>query len=256
MVDGTIEFCTFFEDRKQFQYGEETYSSLTLFCVESGSFSYSVGDGEQHTVNRGQVVVCPPHVSFRRKMREPTSFCMIRLTPNEPIHFGDEPITPHDVSRFFYDLRALHGCRFCHDFNKNRIDGHYCLDIWYLLQPREYENEDTVTKAFSYISRHYTESISVAALAREAGYSTVHFINCFRRRYGMTPIAQITHFRILRAEELLRNTALSVKMVALAVGYGDEFYFSRVFRRHRGVSPRQFRKQESTEALGNAGNPR
>ena len=244
MTDAKIEFCTFFEDRKQFQYGEETYSSLTLFCVEGGSFFYSIGDGEKYTVSRGQVAVCPPNVPFRRQMREPTSFCMIRLTPSDPIDFGDKPITPYEVSRFFYNLRALHGCRFCRDFEKNRSDEHYCTDIWYLLQPREYENEDTITKAFSYIGRHYTETVSVAALAKDAGYSVVHFINRFRQRYGVTPAAQITRFRMMRAEELLKNTGLSVRQISLDVGYGDEFYFSRVFRRYYGVSPRQFRTKE------------
>lgn len=70
MIDGSIEFCTFFEERKQFQYGEETYAVLTLFCVEDGCFVYAIGEGEEHTVKRGQVVVCPPHVPFRRNISD------------------------------------------------------------------------------------------------------------------------------------------------------------------------------------------
>ena len=247
MIDGSIEFCTFFEERKQFQYGEETYAVLTLFCVEDGCFVYAIGEGGEHTVKRGQVVVCPPHVPFRREMKEPTSFCMIRLTPKSPIRFDDMPITPHETARFLYDLKALHGCRFCSEFSERRAEEHFCRDIWYLLQPREYVREDAVDKAYSYIGQHYTERISVAELARRAGYSTVHLINRFRQRYGITPGAQITRLRILRAQELLRSTELSVQQVALDVGYDDEFYFSRIFRKHQGRSPRQFRSESGAE---------
>ena len=109
--------------------------------------------------------------------------------------------------------------------------------------------EDAVDKAYSYIGRHYTEGISVTELAWRAGYSTVHLINRFRQRYGITPGAQITRLRMLRAEELLRNTALSVKQVALAVGYEDEFYFSRIFRKHQGRSPRRFRSESAVESF-------
>ena len=256
MINAKIEFCTFFQDRKQFQYGEETYPSLTLFCVEEGSFSYSIGDGSQYTVGCGQVVVCPRQVPFRREMKEPSSFCMIRLVPDEPFVFGDEPVAPRDVMRYFDDLQALRGCRFCHDFTENKAEEHFCRDIWYLLQPREYVNKDAIAKAFDYIGRNYTESISVEKTAINAGYSTVHFINCFQRRYGVTPGAQITRLRMMRAEELLRNTTIPVRQVAYDVGYGDEFYFSRIFRRYYGVSPRQFREKECDALRSfNARNP-
>ena len=240
MIDVKIEFCTFFEDRKQFQYGEETYSQLTLFCVESGSFEYWMGDGERYTVGRGQVVVCPVGVALHRVMREPSSFGMIRVTPSVPVNFGEAPVNPRELSRFFFDLEALHRCRFRHDFSDGQADEHYCRDIWYLLQSTE-ERVSPIERAYRHICRYYTESLSVEALAKEAGYSTVHFINCFRGRYGLTPRAQITRLRMLRAKELLENTTLPVCRIAFDVGYGDEFYFSRLFRRQVGMSPREFR---------------
>lgn len=244
LPDCRITFCTYFEDREKFQYGEETYAEPTLFCVESGCFEYAMGNGARHTVRRGEVVACQPHVAFRRVMREPTSFCMIRLVTDAPIAFGDAPVTPREPERFFYDLAALRRCRFRYDFRDGQADEHYCRDIWYLLHPAPQEETDAIEQAFRYICRRYTEPLSVEVMATEAGYSTVHFINTFRRRYGVTPGAQITLLRLGRARELLENTALPIREVAFASGYDDEFYFSRLFHRRFGISPRAFRKRK------------
>ena len=150
-----------------------------------------------------------------------------------------------EASRFFYDLNALRGCRFIRDFKQHREKEHFCRDIWYLLQPRERKSDDAISRAFEYIGRHYTEAVSIKEMAKDTGYSTVHFINTFKERYGVTPLSQITRLRMMRADELLRNTAMPVREVAYDVGYGDEFYFSRIFRHHRGVSPRQFRTKKT-----------
>ena len=239
--DCRITFCTFFEDREQFVYGEETYSEPTLFCVESGSFDYALGAGATYTLKRGEVVVCPPGVAFHRVMRETSAFCMIRLTTEAPMNFGDAPLVPRDLRRFFSDLSALRECRFRYDFRDGQSDEHHCRDIWYLLFPEPCREVDSIEAAFRDIGRRYTEPLSVTELALTAGYSTVHFINTFRRRYGLTPGAQITRLRLARARELLESTALTIREIAFAVGYSDEFYFSRRFHHHYGLSPRGFR---------------
>ncbi len=242
-----ITFCTFFEERTQFIYSEETYTAPTLFCVESGSFDYAIGGGKTYTVKRGEVVVCPPHRSFRRVMRETASFCMIRLVTESPLTFGDEPITPRDSERYFFNLAALRNCHFRYDFSDGQSDEHFCRDIWYLIHPVPAENSDSVSRAFLELCRNYAEPLTVESLAAEAGYSTIHFINRFKQRYGVTPGAQIMLLRLGRARELLETTMLSVREIAYAVGYGDEFYFSRLFHRHFGVSPRAFRKGRLTQ---------
>ncbi len=242
-IDCHVTFCTFFEGKEQFIYGEETYSELTLFCVESGSFDYSIGEGATYTARRGQVVACPAGKPFRRAMRETAAFGMIRLAVEQSIAFGDAPLEPREPARFLWDLRELHNCRFRYHFEEGDSDGHFCRDIWYLIQPLEERPSDGIAKAFETVCRRYAEPLSVDRLAVDAGYSTVHFINRFKRRYGVTPGEQITRLRLGRARELLESSVLSVGEIAHAVGYTDEFYFSRLFRRRFGASPREYRKE-------------
>ena len=240
-IDCRITFCTFFEDRQAFIYGEETYAEPTLFCVERGSFDYAVGNGSTHTVGRGQAVFCPAGVPFRRTMRETASFCMIRLVPSVPVNLGDAPITPREASRFLYDLDTLRGCLFCRDFSNAPAYEHFCRDIWFLLHPDRTGQPDAIDRALETIRNRYHTPLTVRSLADEAGYSTVHFINRFKARFGLTPGAEITRLRLERARELLKNTRLPIREVAAASGYDDEFYFSRLFHRRFQISPRAFR---------------
>jgi two-component system response regulator YesN len=59
----------------------------------------------------------------------------------------------------------------------------------------------------------------------------------------MTPIAYLTRYRITKAKALLTTTAQSITTIALAVGFADSGYFSRVFRREVGMTPERFRRQ-------------
>ena len=97
-------------------------------------------------------------------------------------------------------------------------------------------------RSFSYILKHYHEPLSVRELAYRAGYTEARFILLFCRYFGMAPKGYITYLRLNKARTLLRTTALSVCRIAHECGYDDEFYFSRLFRKHCGVSPVAYRR--------------
>ncbi len=63
----------------------------------------------------------------------------------------------------------------------------------------------------------------------------------FARLVGQPPIAYLIDLRLRRACELLRGTDLPIKEIAVQVGYPDQYFFSRIFRRRQGVSPRGYR---------------
>jgi AraC-like DNA-binding protein len=75
--------------------------------------------------------------------------------------------------------------------------------------------------------------------ADQAGLSTDYARKLFRRHSGTSPLTYRTNVRMAQARDLLANSTLSVKEVAHKSGYPDPRYFSRVFRNHFGVSPRE-----------------
>ena len=64
----------------------------------------------------------------------------------------------------------------------------------------------------------------------------------FKEKRNETVMPCLTNCRMAEAERILQSTAYSVREVALFCGFADEFYFSRVFRKHFGVSPSEYRK--------------
>lgn len=93
----------------------------------------------------------------------------------------------------------------------------------------------------AYIDRHYMFDLSVQDMADELGYSEAYFCKLFKQYFGQSFVSYLTEYRISLAAGMLEDEALSVKEVGRAVGYPDPNYFTKVFRRVRGISPTEFR---------------
>jgi AraC-like DNA-binding protein len=96
---------------------------------------------------------------------------------------------------------------------------------------------------YEYICAHFREEVSVAALARRAGYSTAQFIERFRRFYGATPKKYVTLLRLNRARLLLSVSTLSACEIAAHCGYEDTYHFYKLFRRRFGETPTAYRQR-------------
>jgi AraC-like DNA-binding protein len=90
----------------------------------------------------------------------------------------------------------------------------------------------------------------VAGLAQLAGMSPTHFARVFKATFGTSPIDWLRRERISQAKRRLAETTAAIKEVAEQVGYGDRYFFSKDFRQHTGLSPRQFRQRERAEWRG------
>jgi AraC-like DNA-binding protein len=83
---------------------------------------------------------------------------------------------------------------------------------------------------------------TVAALAREFGYSPNHFTRLFKAVTGQTPELFAAHSRIRRAQHLLRDTSSPIGEIATMLGYRDIYFFSRQFKQFIGSSPLHYRQ--------------
>ncbi len=94
---------------------------------------------------------------------------------------------------------------------------------------------------FDHVSRHYAEKVTVAQAAALAGMSQPQFMKTFKRVAGMTLVAYLNHVRLAAGVRLLRETSLTIAEVATAVGFTDQSYFDKRFKRAFGSTPRDFR---------------
>ncbi len=98
-----------------------------------------------------------------------------------------------------------------------------------------------LSKAIEAMHSSLDRNWSVESLAREARMSRSSFALKFRTVLGQTPLQYLTQWRMYKAGAMIRSKNASFSEAALAVGYGSESSFSRVFRREMGVAPREYR---------------
>ena len=100
---------------------------------------------------------------------------------------------------------------------------------------------DAVDATASWMREHLDQRVTLGKLASRARLSVSHFSALFRQRFGYAPIDWLIRQRIQRSCHLLDGTNDKVEAIGQAVGFTDPYYFSRMFRRVMGVSPRQYR---------------
>ena len=94
-----------------------------------------------------------------------------------------------------------------------------------------------------YLKRKLSARLGPDDLAAALGMETARFEREFKARMGMTPTAYIKGHLERRAKELLASSDLSVKEIAGELGFRDEFYFSRFFKRRAALPPSAYRKE-------------
>lgn len=106
----------------------------------------------------------------------------------------------------------------------------------------EKSSESQIEQAVEFLNVNYHENFTLEELAFKFGYTPNYFIKKFKNKTGYTPIKYLTEKKIEEAKKLLEFTDLSVSKIMERVGFLDAAYFSKVFKKALGYSPRNFRE--------------
>ncbi|MEG2881615.1 MAG: helix-turn-helix domain-containing protein [Christensenella sp.] len=98
-----------------------------------------------------------------------------------------------------------------------------------------------VEKVRNYIEENYMKKISLNELANLAGFSVSYLSKIFKEETQKSISAYINHVRIENAKKLLRTTDISLVELAYVVGFEEQSYFTKVFKKLEGVSPGKYR---------------
>lgn len=99
----------------------------------------------------------------------------------------------------------------------------------------------------AYIDDHYNEELVIERLASIAELSPKYFVDVFKKTYGVSAMDYVAGVRINRAKMLMLRSNRLLRDIAHEVGYADEFYFSRKFKQHAGMSPSAYMKKRGTK---------
>jgi len=93
-----------------------------------------------------------------------------------------------------------------------------------------------------YIHNNYRLNLTLGDIANAVGLSPAYVSDCMAKDIGWSPIQYLNVYRIAQACDLIKKGGMNFKDIAFAVGYSDSLYFSRVFRKIKGVGPREYAK--------------
>lgn len=97
--------------------------------------------------------------------------------------------------------------------------------------------------ALEYFNTNYNKDLNIEDYAASRGMSVSWFIRTFKQYAGTTPMQYIVALRITNAQMLLETTNYNVAEIGNFVGYENPLYFSRIFKKQKGFSPSEYRKQ-------------
>ncbi len=103
-----------------------------------------------------------------------------------------------------------------------------------------------VSHARKYFFEHYSEEINISEFAQSRHMSVSWFMRSFKQMTGVSPMQYILNLRIENAQMLLETTSYSVNEISSIVGYENQLYFSRIFKKQKGVSPTEYRKMRTS----------
>ena len=102
--------------------------------------------------------------------------------------------------------------------------------------------QDEIDRAKAYFEEHYNEEIIIHQYAVSRNMSRSWFSRSFHNAVGVSPLQYILNTRIRNAQTLLETTDYSISDIAAIVGYDNPMYFSRLFKKSKGLSPSTYRK--------------
>jgi len=102
--------------------------------------------------------------------------------------------------------------------------------------------------AIAHVAKHYLRPIPESEIAMLCSMSPSRFCREFKAAFDVTFVEYLANYRMEQAKRLLGNPTMPVADVAVAVGFSDPSYFTRVFKRQEGVAPSEYRATAIFEA--------
>lgn len=234
-----------------------------IYCAE-GSGWYRV-NGKKYTVTQDQYFILPSGVAHEYGASEDNPWSIFWIHFGGPIAVfyatdcsGPLDISPdvnsrinarntlfEDIFRTLKDSYAIESLRYAMASFQ-----HYLATLRYVRQYRAAtdtaDTNNILQMAIHYFEENIERRIQLSSVCEFVGISVSRLSALFKEKIGYSPLNYFMLLKIKKACDLLDTTDMKVNQISLYLGFDDQYYFSRLFTKIMGTSPKHYRSRPKT----------
>jgi AraC-like DNA-binding protein len=244
--------------KAKFHYRERQFGcpdNILIYCV-AGRGHYQTAT-KSYTLNANQFMILPPgrfHI-FQADLHHPWSIYWVHFSGHKVKQLNEwmqteDYITPTDIEynqKIIAQWSEMYNALAAGYSDKNLTFANLCLYkflTFFLCQPDFSIGKippNPIGESITYMKANIDKIMSVKELADQLEFSSSYYAALFKNKTGESPIEYFIKLKIQYARQLLSQSNLRISDVADKIGYEDTFYFSRLFKKITGKSPRDYR---------------
>lgn len=243
---------------------------VLIYCVE-GSGWFSVDGGKRQLVSSNQFFILPagrPH-AYGALDDNPWTIYWVHFSGHQSDVYAEGAQQPLDIlpginsrigdrNNIFEEMFSTLDNGYERE-NLRYVSSllhYYLASMRYLQQFRnakhaskdeKMDDRTIVSASIHYMKENIEKQLKLQDIAAYLGYSTSHFSMVFRKETGHAPLNYLNLIKVKMACELLQQTDMKVNQICHKIGIADSYYFSRLFSKTMGVSPRAYRKMNNSD---------
>ena len=233
-----------------------------IYCIEGGGW-FKTGSHE-YTVSENQYFILPagvPH-AYGSNEKNPWTIYWIHFKGKRASSFTQNQDRPIEIrpgihSRISDRIKLFEEIFRTLEMGYSRenlmyactVFHHYLGTLHYIQQYRdaqkdESQRNDIVSASIHYMKENLETKLSLDDIAKHTGYSASHFSTLFNKRTGYAPLTYFNQLKIQQACNLLDFTDMKINQICYKIGIEDTYYFSRLFSKIMGISPREYKRMK------------
>jgi AraC-like DNA-binding protein len=250
--------CGEYQCPADYKYGPAVRDFYIIFYIQSGKGRFTYSD-TTYELQAGQGFVVYPNqvVTYEANPSDPWKYTWIRFTGTSAVKYLSDcgfycssPILDEmDLDFINSCFKVLMEAENLRAGREDLFRGYlhllfsYHLEKNSVLKDKTLLKEEYVSTALEFMEVNYSKKITVEDIAKHLGISSKYFWRIFSQSTGHSPLKYLINIRIEKATALLAYTTMRISEISRSVSYDDPLQFSKLFKKAKGISPKDFRER-------------